>query len=122
MPATAKLLARIAKLPLGAVILPGLDMTLDDPSWALIAGNDGMTRMMACPPTAMPQFAMHALLDRIGIDAAPKFNISAQSPMGAKRWCRKPCARRPPPNTGARALPTKEFDADIRARAPRVYR
>ena len=40
MPATAKLLATIAKLPHGAVVLPGLDKTLDDPSWALIAGND----------------------------------------------------------------------------------
>ncbi|MDI1347300.1 MAG: double-strand break repair protein AddB, partial [Pseudolabrys sp.] len=33
MPATAKLLATIAKLPHGAVVLPGLDMDLDDESW-----------------------------------------------------------------------------------------
>ena len=39
MPATAKLLATIAKLPHGAVVLPGLDMDLDDASWALIAGD-----------------------------------------------------------------------------------
>ena len=39
MPATAKLLATIAALPYGALVLPGLDMTLDHESWALIAGN-----------------------------------------------------------------------------------
>ena len=32
MPATAKLLATIAKLPHGALVLPGLDMDLDDAS------------------------------------------------------------------------------------------
>src|ERR1019366_296833 len=41
MPATAKLLATIAQLPHGAVVLPGLDMDLDDGSWRLIAGDDG---------------------------------------------------------------------------------
>ena len=35
MPATAKLLATIARLPHGAVVLPGLDMDLDDASWQL---------------------------------------------------------------------------------------
>src|SRR5674476_366218 len=40
MPATAKLLATIAKLPHGAVVLPGLDMDLDDASWKSIAGDD----------------------------------------------------------------------------------
>ena len=33
MPATAKLLATIAQLPHGAVVLPGLDTRLDDASW-----------------------------------------------------------------------------------------
>ena len=32
MPATAKLLATIARLPHGAVVLPGLDSDLDDAS------------------------------------------------------------------------------------------
>src|SRR6478609_7095985 len=41
MPATAKLLATIARLSHGAVVLPGLDTTLDDPSWQRIAGADG---------------------------------------------------------------------------------
>jgi len=56
MPATAKLLATIAKLPHGAVILPGLDTGLDAPTWGLAGSAAGH-----------PQFAMHALLERIGI-------------------------------------------------------
>src|SRR5690242_13170076 len=39
MPATAKLLATIAALPHGAVVLPGLDTDLDEPSWELISGT-----------------------------------------------------------------------------------
>ena len=33
MPATATLIATIAQLPHGAVVLPGLDTDLDDASW-----------------------------------------------------------------------------------------
>ncbi len=56
MPATAKLLATIANLPHGAVVLPGLDTELDDDAWEVIS---------AAP--SHPQFAMHGLLCRIGI-------------------------------------------------------
>jgi ATP-dependent helicase/nuclease subunit B len=37
--ATARLLAAIARAPKGAVVLPGLDLDLDDRSWAMIAGD-----------------------------------------------------------------------------------
>jgi ATP-dependent helicase/nuclease subunit B len=60
MPATAELIATIAKLPHGAVVLPGLDTTLDARSWELIRASDA-------PLFGHPQFAMHALLQRIGI-------------------------------------------------------
>src|SRR5262249_11706446 len=39
MPATAKLLATIAGLPSGAVVLPGLDTELDEESWNAIGGT-----------------------------------------------------------------------------------
>ena len=39
MPATAELIATIARLPHGAVVLPGLDTDLDAESWDLIAGR-----------------------------------------------------------------------------------
>ena len=70
MPATAMLLETIAKLPHGAVVLPGLDMALDDASWALIAGKDGDDTHDGLPAAGHAQFAMHALLDRIGIKRA----------------------------------------------------
>ena len=40
IPATAELIATIARLPHGAVVLPGLDGDLDEESWKLIAGDE----------------------------------------------------------------------------------
>ena len=62
MPATAKLLAAIAQLPNGAVVLPGLDTDLDEASWRMLAGGED-----GAPAAVHPQFSMHALLARIGI-------------------------------------------------------
>ena len=68
MPATAELIATIARLPHGAVVLPGLDTDLDAESWDLIAGRrDAAGRELIPPAVGHPQFALHALLDRIGI-------------------------------------------------------
>ena len=56
MPATAKLLATIATLPHGALVLPGLDMHLDEASWQLIAGNakdDSARRLAGRRPCAI---------------------------------------------------------------------
>ncbi|HYA05572.1 MAG TPA: double-strand break repair protein AddB, partial [Xanthobacteraceae bacterium] len=64
IPATAELIATIAQLPHGAVVLPGLDTDLDEDSWRLIAG-DKSENVPAAP--SHPQFAMRALLARIGI-------------------------------------------------------
>ena len=68
MPATARLLATIANLPNGALVLPGLDMHLDDASWALIAGNADDKTHDGAPAAGHAQFAMHALLDRLRIN------------------------------------------------------
>src|SRR5690606_6762063 len=62
MPSTAALLAAIARMPHGAVVLPGLDQHLDEVSWRLIAGGDGVD-----PAASHPQFAMHAFLERLGM-------------------------------------------------------
>jgi ATP-dependent helicase/nuclease subunit B len=71
MPATAKLLATIAQLPNGAVVLPGLDMDLDEASWRAISESaDG-----GMPAAGHPQFAMHALLARMGIARADVENL-----------------------------------------------
>ena len=49
MPATATLLATIARLPHGALVLPGLDTDLDDATWASLAGTEGDGRAGARP-------------------------------------------------------------------------
>ena len=67
MPATAELIATIATLAHGAVVLPGLDTDLDDRSWDLIAGSGDGRR---APTAGHPQSAMQVLLKRIGIARA----------------------------------------------------
>jgi ATP-dependent helicase/nuclease subunit B len=64
MPTTATLLAAIARFPHGAVVLPGLDTDLDEESWCEIASSEHEKNATGA---VHPQFAMHALLDRIGI-------------------------------------------------------
>ena len=67
MPATASLLATIAKLPHGAVVLPGLDTDLDEGSWELIGEIKDGGRVVQAPCFGHPQLAMHGLLRRIGV-------------------------------------------------------
>lgn len=55
MPATAGLLAVVARLPQGALVLPGLDTDADDETWN------------ALPPTH-PQYGMAHLLKRLNLD------------------------------------------------------
>src|SRR5262245_50544867 len=66
MPATAELVAAIAKLDRGAVVLPGLDLELDTRSWQLIGGREEADARVSSA-IEHPQFAMQALLQRIGI-------------------------------------------------------
>jgi ATP-dependent helicase/nuclease subunit B len=83
MPATAKLLATIAGLPHGAVVLPGLDTHLDEPSWQMIAGSDGDQTHEGLPAAGHPQYAMQALLKRIGVAREDVMPLAAGSPREA---------------------------------------
>jgi ATP-dependent helicase/nuclease subunit B len=67
MPATAELLRAIASLPHGAVVLPGLDTDLDDGAWQAIGGRRG-GELADTPASNHPQYALHGLLERFGID------------------------------------------------------
>jgi ATP-dependent helicase/nuclease subunit B len=82
MPATAKLLATIAGLPHGAVVLPGLDMDLDETSWQRIAGDGDDATHDGAPAAGHAQFAMHALLQRIGITREEVQSLAAPQPHG----------------------------------------
>jgi ATP-dependent helicase/nuclease subunit B len=77
MPATAKFLHAVAKLPHGAVVLPGLDTELDDESWQSIGGTS-----TAPPSSNHPQYAMHALLARFGIRRDDVEILGTPSPAG----------------------------------------
>ncbi|UTD30263.1 double-strand break repair protein AddB [Bradyrhizobium sp. WD16] len=79
MPATARLLEVVARLPNGAVVLPGLDTDLDAAAWRLIgsrakpagrppAGPATPGDDDGAPAPGHPQFALHNLLARFGIE------------------------------------------------------
>ena len=78
MPATAALLETIANLPHGAVVLPGLDTDLDAAAWELI-GDEKATG------PSHPQFAMQALLRRIGIAREAVVELTSPAPHGRER-------------------------------------
>ncbi|WP_063790178.1 double-strand break repair protein AddB, partial [Bradyrhizobium pachyrhizi] len=83
MPATAKFLHAVAKLPNGAVVLPGLDTDLDEDSWDTIGGERGDDGRFVTPPSSNhPQFAMHALLDRFGIKRRDVESLAEPAPLG----------------------------------------
>jgi ATP-dependent helicase/nuclease subunit B len=68
MPATAQLIATVASLPHGAVVLPGLDTYLDEKSWRGLAGDaKAPFHGGGMPAFGHPQFAMQALLAQIEI-------------------------------------------------------
>lgn len=72
VPATARLLAAIAGLENGAVVLPGLDCDLDEASWDRLTPDH-------------PQFGLKQLLDTLGIDRAEVIPIGAQSESSSAR-------------------------------------
>jgi ATP-dependent helicase/nuclease subunit B len=82
MPATAKLLTTIAGLPHGAVVLPGLDTELDEDSWNAIGGVVQPGGVSVPPAPGHAQFAMHALLARIGVKRCDVGVLVAPSPHG----------------------------------------
>lgn len=75
IPATARLLAAIARLPSGAVILPGLDRRLDETSWDLIGHATQ-------PASAFghPQYGLKKLIATIGIARADVEDLAQPAP------------------------------------------
>lgn len=72
IPATARLLKVIASLPNGAVVLPGLDKTLDDKSWELLASHP-----------EHPQAGMAEFLRALGASRAEVGYVSGSEPDAA---------------------------------------
>ena len=83
IPATAKLLHAIAQLPHGAVVLPGLDIDLDDDAWHGIGGHRiASGQYDVAPASNHPQFALHGLLARFGIERRDVVQLDASAPQG----------------------------------------
>ncbi|MDP9589402.1 UNVERIFIED_ORG: ATP-dependent helicase/nuclease subunit B [Shinella zoogloeoides] len=69
IPATAGLIAAVAKLPNGVVILPGLDRFMSDTDWLLVGHQGGgadTTRKPDAASRSHPQYGLHRLLARMG--------------------------------------------------------
>lgn len=80
MPATAELIAAIAKLPNGAVILPGLDQDLDDVSYVALTDAEGR---LAEPQH--PQAQLRRLIGIIGVSRADIPTLGRRDTMLDKR-------------------------------------
>ncbi|MGE0232167.1 MAG: double-strand break repair protein AddB [Flavobacteriaceae bacterium] len=78
VPATARLLRTIARLPNGHVILPGLDTHLDEPSFGVIADGDSLH-------PGHPQFGLARLLQAIGTS---RDQVLPLDPLGRENACR----------------------------------
>jgi ATP-dependent helicase/nuclease subunit B len=83
VPATADLLAAIARLPNGAVVLPGLDQTLDIASFAEIGPSE---REPA--GAGHPQYGLKKLLDTLGLrrEAAQPFDLTDKTAISRNRF------------------------------------
>ena len=72
IPATARLLGVISQLPLGAVVLPGLDLRLDDAAWAMLNDAESAPSIFG-----HPQFGLNKLLREIGVERSDIVEIGA---------------------------------------------
>ncbi|MGJ7042523.1 ATP-dependent helicase/nuclease subunit B [Shinella sp. BE166] len=68
IPATAGLIAAVANLPNGVVILPGLDRFMSDTEWLLVGHQAGAVGAQKPDAAARshPQYGLHRLLARMG--------------------------------------------------------
>jgi ATP-dependent helicase/nuclease subunit B len=83
MPATARFLHAVALLPHGAVVLPGLDTDLDEEAWQTIGGTrNAQGKFTTHPASNHPQYAMHGLLQRLGIRRGDVEILQSPAPQG----------------------------------------
>jgi len=74
IPATASLIAAVAELPNGVVILPGLDRFMSDTEWLLVGHQGAGAQKPDAAARSHPQYGLHRLLARMGctrIDVEP---------------------------------------------------
>jgi ATP-dependent helicase/nuclease subunit B len=91
IPATAQLLGAIARMPEGAVVLPGLDRELDEASWAQLDPGH-------------PQYGMKQLLERIGAARSDVSDWAAPPATRARETLLRETLRPAPTTDAWRAL------------------
>ena len=79
--ATARLIAAIARAPQGAVVLPDLDLNLDERAWAMIGLSDDGSLGRAGHPQAL----LHRLIGLIGVKREDVTRLGSPSPQLAAR-------------------------------------
>ncbi len=94
IPATAELLAAIACLPNGAVVLPGLDLDLDAESWANLDPGH-------------PQYGLRELLKRIGVERQDVRHWASAERNAARETLLRETLRPAPTTDAWRALANK---------------
>lgn len=99
LPATAELLAVIARLPRGAVVLPGLDKELDAQSWSELDPGH-------------PQFGLRQVLQTIGAEREDVQDWSGPAPNAARETLLRETLR-PAPTTDAWRALAEEGGAQI---------
>ncbi|MEQ1698346.1 MAG: double-strand break repair protein AddB, partial [Hyphomicrobiaceae bacterium] len=76
IPATVELMRAVASLDQGAIVLPGVDLDLDEASWqAITSGGDDKR-----PHSEHPQFGLKTLLDRLGVNRKDVMLLSSAKP------------------------------------------
>ena len=83
--ATAELIAAIARSEAGAVVLPALDMHLDEAAWNMIGARGDAPQGLAGHPQAL----LHRLIGRIGVRRGDVRTLGAP-PASARRACGVP--------------------------------
>lgn len=79
IPATADLMACIARLPQGAIVLPGLDQALEAIGWEKVGAAAGAEAASA--RAGHPQAALKRLIGRLGIERDAVRELGAASPI-----------------------------------------
>ncbi|MBV9550712.1 MAG: double-strand break repair protein AddB, partial [Alphaproteobacteria bacterium] len=97
IPATAELLGVIARLPNGALVLPGLDQALDEKGW-----ND--------LDPGHPQYGLKQLLERVGVARADVRDWHGTAPNRAREQLLSETLRPAPTTDVWRALVEKRSD------------
>ncbi|MEQ1940973.1 double-strand break repair protein AddB [Mesorhizobium sp. VNQ89] len=107
IPATAELLATIARLDNGAVVLPGLDRDMDEAAWSVLTGVDPKPAILG-----HPQYGLAKLLGRIGMLRGDVEEIGARTPASVLRDRLVSEALRPAETTDAWATSRLDFKTE----------